>query len=149
MSKLAAASTEPVAGLTGARLKVDFAYAVLAVVFLLAVLAQVYLAGLGAFAHHSGPQVVHHSYGAHENLGHYLGVAAGVLLILTLIARPNRSTVLGALLLAVLTNVAQEGLAQAGHDNRWVGGLHAFDGILILLLATWLAVTAYRRRLAR
>jgi hypothetical protein len=128
--------------LTGVRRGVDLAFAVLATAFVGAVLVQVYLAGAGAFAHHT----VHHAFAAHEDLGNVLGIAAIVLFVLALVARVNWTTVIGALLLALLTELAQHGLAQAGHDNRWVGGVHAFDGMLILGLATWLALGAWRRR---
>lgn len=139
---------EPAPGLTGARRGVDVAFALLMIAFTVAVLVQIYLAGTGAFAHHGGAHPVHHAFAAHEDLGHYLGIASGVVFVLALIARPGRWTVLGSLLLVLLTEVAQEGLASAGHDNRWVGGLHAFDAGLILVLALWLTATAYRRRFA-
>jgi hypothetical protein len=132
------------AELSTARRRVDTAYAALAIAFTLAIFVQLYLAGAGAFAHHG----VHHAFAAHEDLGHYLGVASGVLLILSLIARATRWTMIGSLLLVLTTEVAQEGLASAGHHNRWVGGLHAFDGGLILLLALALSLAAYRRRFA-
>jgi hypothetical protein len=35
-----------------------------------------------------------------------------------------------------------------GDSNKWFGGLHAFDGTLILLLLLWLAIAARRRRKA-
>ncbi|HZY76538.1 MAG TPA: DUF6220 domain-containing protein [Jatrophihabitantaceae bacterium] len=140
----AASEQAPRAELSTARRRVDTAFAVLIIAFTLAILVQLYLAGAGAFAHHG----VRHPFAPHEDLGHYLGVASGVLLILALIARATRWTMLGSLLLVLTTEVAQEGLASAGHHNRWVGGLHAFDGGLILLLALTLAVAAYRRRFA-
>lgn len=138
----AMSANAPRTELSGARRQVDLAYAVLIIAFTLAILVQIYLAGAGAFAHHS----VHHAFSAHEDLGHYLGIASGVLLILSLIARATRWTMIGSLLLVLTTEVAQEGLASAGHDNRWIGGLHAMDGGLILLLALGLSLTAYRRR---
>lgn len=140
-----AAATE----LSQARRGVDMAFAVLVIAFTLALFVQIYLAGAGAFAQHSGPHVVHHAFSAHEDLGHYLGIASGVLFVLSLIARVNRSTVIGSLLLVLTTEVAQEGLASAGHNNRWIGGLHAFDAGIILVLAIWLSIAAYRRRRAR
>lgn len=145
----AVAENPPRVELSAARRRGDRAYAVLIVAFTLAIFVQIYLAGAGAFVHHSGPHVVHHAFSAHEDLGHYLGVASGVLLILSLIARATRWTMIGSLLLVLTTEVAQEGLASAGHDNRWVGGLHAFDGGLILLLALALSVAAYRRQFGR
>jgi len=141
----AASEQAPRADLSTARRRVDTAFAVLVMAFTLAIFVQLYLAGAGAFAHHS----VQHPFAAHEDLGHYLGIASGVLLILSLIARATRRTVIGSLLLVLTTEVAQEGLASAGHDNRWIGGLHAFDGGLILLLALALSATAYRRRFDR
>lgn len=141
--------TTPTQDLAGARRGVDAAFAVLMLAFTAAVLVQIYLAGAGAFAHHSGPHVVHHAFAAHEDLGHYLGIASGVLFILALIARAGARTVIGSLVIVLLIEVAQEGLAHAGNDNRWIGGLHAFDAGLILLLAIWLSIDAYRRRLAR
>ena len=50
-------------------------------------------------------------------------------------------------MLALLVIVAQSGLA-AGDSNKWLGGLHALDGMVILLLSLWLAITAWRRRQA-
>lgn len=130
------------AELGSVRRGIDLAFAVLAALFTFAVLAQVFLAGAGAFAQHT----VHHPFAAHEDLGNVLGIAAIVLFVLALVARVNRSTLIGALVLALLTELAQHGLAQAGHHNRWVGGVHAFDGMLILVLAIWLALAAGRRR---
>jgi membrane protein implicated in regulation of membrane protease activity len=54
--------------------------------------------------------------------------------------------VLASLLLALLVVVAQVALAAAGDSNKWVGGAHALDGMVILLLSLGLAVTAWRRR---
>ncbi len=69
-----------------------------------------------------------------------------MLCLLALFVRRGRTTVLLTLLLVVLTEVAQHGLAQAGQDSRWIGGLHAFDGMLILALGVWLAVRARQPR---
>lgn len=149
MTRTAPPQTKPVDELTGARHKVDLVYAVLMIAFTIAVVVQIYLAGAGAFAHHSGANAVHHPFSAHEDLGHYLGIASVVLFVLALIARACRSVLIGAFFLGLLTEVAQEGLAHGGHDNRWIGGLHAFDAGIILVLAIWLSIAAYRRRLAR
>lgn len=130
--------------LGGVRRGADLGFAGLAGLFTLAVLAQVYLAGAGAFA----PHTVAHAFAPHEDLGNVLGIVAIVLFVLALVARVSTATVLGALVLALLTELAQHGLAQAGHHNRWVGGVHAFDGMLILMLALWLTVAGCRRRFA-
>lgn len=138
------------AGLTGARRTVDTVFAVLVVAFVAAVVVQIYLAGAGAFGDHQrGAPDVHHAFEPHEALGHYLGMASALLLILALIARPDRGTVIGAVFLLLTTELAQEALADVGKHHRWIGGLHAADALVILVLSTWLAVTAYRRRLAR
>jgi hypothetical protein len=34
----------------------------------------------------------------------------------------------------------------AGDSSKWVGGAHALDGMVILLLSLWLAIAARRRR---
>jgi hypothetical protein len=46
----------------------------------------------------------------------------------------------------LLTEVAQHSLAESGTDNPAVGGLHAVVGMVVLLLATWLALAGYRRQ---
>ena len=71
------------------------------------------------------------------------------LLILAALARAARSVWVGALVLAILAAVAQSGLAAGGEDNKWVGGLHALDGMIILLLAGWLTGMGHRREAAR
>ncbi len=120
----------------------DVAYAYLCGAFVLGVLAQVYLAGRGAFRGVEGYQ----GFGPHETMGNILGIAAVVLLVLSLVARAGKTSMIGALVLFLLTEVAQHGLAQAGRSNAWVGGLHALDGMLILLLAIGLVFEAWRRQ---
>ena len=121
--------------LVGGRRRVDIAYGYLAGVFLLGVLVQVYLAGVGAFGH---KQKGDGAFDPHESLGNVLGIVAVVLLVLALIARESKRTMIVSFVLALLTEVAQHGLAQGGHNDKWVGGLHAFDGMLILGIAAWL-----------
>jgi len=129
--------------LSPTRRRFDVVYGYLLGVFVLAVLVQIYLAGVGAFGSkkpHSG------AFNPHEDLGHYLGIAAVVLFVLALVARESKYTVIGALVLALLTEVAQEGLAQGGHNDKWVGGLHAFDAALILGVAIRLFYLWRRRQ---
>jgi hypothetical protein len=71
-------------------------------------------------------------------------VAYGYLMALA--AWQSRGTVVATLVLALLVVVAQSGLAAAGESNKWIGGLHALDGMVILLLSLWLAISARRRR---
>lgn len=133
--------------LTGYRRGFDTCYGYLLCAFTLAVLVQIYLAGAGSFGDHKTP----HSgaFKPHEDLGHYLGIAAVVLFVLALVAHESRGTMVWAFVLALLTEVAQEGLAQGGRSDMWVGGLHAFDAALILALSVWLLVLWRRRQAAR
>jgi Mn2+/Fe2+ NRAMP family transporter len=133
--------------LSGARRTIDVVYGYLVCAFVLAVLVQIYLAGVGAFGEHKKP----HSgaFDPHEDLGHYLGIAAVVLLVLALIARASSRTMVLTFVLALLTEVAQEGLASGGRSDKWVGGLHAFDAALILAVAIWLLISWRRRQAVR
>jgi Family of unknown function (DUF6220) len=135
--------------LTGWRRRVDLTYGYLAGLFVLALLVQVFLAGVGVFGDHATKVVNASSFDAHRTLGSVLGVVAVVLFLVALTARATRATVIGALLLAALTIAAQPALAGGGDNNKWAGGFHAFDGMLILLLALWLAGTAHRREALR
>jgi len=78
-----------------------------------------------------------------------LMVISLVMLIMALVAWASRGTVIWTFVLALLVIVAQSGLAAAGESNKWIGGLHALDGMVILLLSIWLAIAARRRRQAR
>jgi len=148
MTETAVASSD----LVGWRRGVDRAFIYLVTLFFVGVLVQVFLAGVGAFGE-LGDHVTKledaSSLDAHRNLGFILGGVAVILLILALLARASRATWIGALVLAVLAFVAQSALASGGEDNKWVGGLHALDGIIILLLAGWLTGMGHRREAAR
>lgn len=137
------------AALTGKRRALDRAYGYLAGLFVLAVLVQVFLAGVGAFGDHARKIADANSFDPHRALGTVLGIVAVVLFLVALAARASRSTVIGALILAVLTLVAQSALASGGESNKWIGGIHAFDGMLVLVLSTWLAGAAHRREAVR
>ena len=71
---------------------------------------------------------------------------AGVLLVLALVARESRRTMVATLVLFLLVAFAQSALASVAESSAWVGGLHALDGIVILLISAWIALVAYRRR---
>lgn len=130
---------------SGFRRGCDTTYVVLSIVFLAAVLVQFFLAGYGAYAPHHGPHAVRHAFGAHEDLGNYLGIFSVLLFVIALLARTSRRVVLCAFVVALLTEPAQHALAQVGKDHRWVGGLHAVDGLIILVLAIVVAISGYRR----
>jgi hypothetical protein len=128
---------------------VDQVYAYLSGLFVLAVLVQVFLAGVGVFGDHAAQVANASSFDPHRALGTVLGVVAVVLFLVALAARESRRTVVGALLLAALAMAAQPALASGGDSNKWVGGFHAIDGMLILLISVWLAGTAHRREARR
>jgi Family of unknown function (DUF6220) len=133
---------------SGARGAVDVVYGYLAAFFVLGVLLQVFLAGVGVFGINATKVANATSLNLHREWGSVLMVISLVLLILALIAWASRGTVIGTFVLAVLVIVAQSGLAALGDSNKWFGGLHALDGMVILLLSLWLAITAWRRRRA-
>jgi hypothetical protein len=133
---------------SGARGAVDGVYGYLAAFFVLGVLLQVFLAGVGVFGINATKVANATSLNLHREWGSVLMVISLVLLILALIAWASRGTVIGTFVLAVLVIVAQSGLAALGDSNKWFGGLHALDGMVILLLSLWLAITAWRRRKA-
>ena len=132
----------------GARRAVDVAYGYLAAFFVLGVLFQVYLAGIGIFGINSAKVANATSLDPHRTWGTVLMVLSVILLILALIAWASRATVIGTFVLALLVIVAQTALAAAGENSKWIGGLHALDGMVILFLSLWLAITARRRRTA-
>ena len=132
----------------GARQAVDVAYGYLAAFFVLGVLFQVYLAGIGIFGINSAKVANATSLNPHRAWGTVLMVLSLILLILALIAWASRATVVGTFVLALLVIVAQTALAAAGDNSKWIGGLHALDGMVILLLSLWLAITARRRQTA-
>ena len=133
---------------SGARGTVDVVYGYLAAFFVLGVLAQVFLAGVGVFGINASKVANASSFDPHRAWGTVLMAIALILLILALIAWASRATVIGTFALALLVIVAQSGLAAAGDSNKWLGGLHALDGMVILLLSLWLAISAWRRRTA-
>jgi hypothetical protein len=140
-TRQATTSPAPTTALAGYRRVADLAYGYLLAAFVLGVLVQVYLAGVGAFGRHQAG-----AFDPHENLGHALGIAAGVVFVLALVAHRSRRTMIWALVLVLLTEVAQEGLASGGRSDKWVGGLHAFDAALILGLSVWLLLAWRRQR---
>ena len=131
---------------SGFRRGADVAYGYLMALFVLGVLAQVFLAGVGVFGINARKVANASSFDPHRAWGSVLMVFAIVLLIVALAAWQSRGTVIGTFVLALLVVVAQAGLAAAGDSNKWFGGLHALDGMVILLLSVWLAIAARRRR---
>jgi hypothetical protein len=102
-------------------------------VFFVCGAAQVFLAGLGIFSQSGGPGLDPHRYFAHVLAG-----VALVVVVLAAVARVGARTIGLAVLLFLLTFLAQGFLAVWGRDNAWFGGLHALDGLLLIGLAGYL-----------
>ena len=132
--------------LTGARRAADAGYAYMSVLFFAGVLVQVFLAGTGVFGINSLEVGDASSFDAHRSWGFVLAGLAGVLLVLALVARESRRTMVATLVLFLLVAFAQSALASVAESSAWIGGLHALDGIVILLISAWIALVAYRRR---
>ncbi|HEY6275712.1 MAG TPA: DUF6220 domain-containing protein [Streptosporangiaceae bacterium] len=130
----------------GVRGGFDLVYGYVTAFFVLGVLAQVFLAGVGIFGINAAKVGNATSLNPHRAWGTVLMVISLVMLILALVAWASRATVIWTFVLALLVIVAQSGLASAGEKNKWIGGLHALDGMVILLLSIWLAFAARRRR---
>jgi hypothetical protein len=133
----------------GVRGGFDLVYGYLTAFFVLGVLAQVFLAGVGIFGINALKVGNATSLNPHRSWGTVLMVISLIMLIMALVAWASRGTVIGTFALALLVIVAQSGLASAGESNKWFGGLHALDGMVILLLSIWLAIAARRRCQAR
>jgi hypothetical protein len=131
--------------LTGWRAAVDRVYRYLMGLYVVALVLLIFLAGKGIFGDHSAKIADAKSLDPHRGLGSVLGLVAVILFLLALAARVNRATVIRTFVLAVLALVAQPALAGGGEHHAWVGGLHVVDGIVIFVLAVWLAATAHRR----
>ncbi|HEY5351677.1 MAG TPA: DUF6220 domain-containing protein [Streptosporangiaceae bacterium] len=141
---LPATRTQPGA----ARRAAGAAYRYLIAFFVLGVLVQVYLAGVGVFGINARKVAKASSFDPHRAWGSVLMIVSIILLILALAAWKSVRAVLATFLLALLVVVAQTVLAAAGDSNKWVGGAHALDGMVILLLSLGLAVAAWRRAAA-
>jgi hypothetical protein len=131
--------------LTGWRQKTDTVYTYLSGLFFAGVLLQVFLAGVGVFGINNLKVANASSFNAHRAWGFILMLTSLVLLIVALVAWQSARTMISAFVLALLTVIAQNVLAALGDSNKWFGGLHALDGMLILLLSLWIAVAGWRR----
>lgn len=119
-------------------------FRVLAYVTLAAVVVQIAFAGLGAFGA---------SFDPHRALGAAVGALILLLLIVMLVARPNRTSMLLTALLVVL-GIAQFAFAGLGDQtDAWFGALHAVNALAIMGVTARLAAGArgpvYRRSAGR
>ena len=134
----------PITGLRRGAL-LGYRWALLA--FLLAGAAQIFLAGLGAFRlQDQGLAAAGDSaFAPHRALGFSMGGIALLILVLAVIARPGARAIAGSAVLVLLTSLVQSLLAGFAEDHAVFGGLHAFDGLLILGIAGYLYVRSRQR----
>ena len=138
-----AAETEHVTAgpVTGLRRGAFLGYQWLLLAFLLAGAAQIFLAGLGVFGlFDTGGD----TFAPHRALGFAMAGIAVLILVLARIARPGARAIAGSAVLVLLTSLVQSLLAGLGKDHAAYGGLHAFDGLLILGIAGYLFVWSRR-----
>jgi hypothetical protein len=131
--------------LSGARRTADLAYCYLTGLFVIGILVQIFLAGVGVFGINASKVQNASSFDLHRNFGEILGLVSIIILILALVARFSRRTVFEAVGLVLLVEVAQHGLAAAGDNDKWIGGLHALDGVVIMLLSVAMYFAARQR----
>jgi hypothetical protein len=116
--------------------------------FLLLGVAQIFLAGLGVFRLQdqtlagSGGDT---AFAPHRAVGFSMAGVALLILMLALIARPGARAITGSAVLVLLTSLMQSLLAGLADNHAVYGGLHAFDGLLILGIAAYLYARSRQR----
>ncbi len=138
-------SARPFTGLRGIAFR---GYRWLLLGFLLLGVAQIFLAGLGVFRLQDqtlGGAGGDTAFAPHRAVGFTLGGVALLILVLALIARPGARAIILSAVLVLLTSLAQSLLAGLADDHAVYGGLHAFDGLLILGIAAHLYVRSRQR----
>ncbi len=127
-------------------------YRILITLFAAAVVVEVFLAGLGIFRAMPGEdesvshETIEDKFDAHAALGDFLGGGSLLLLIVILIAWTGPRSIGATFALAVLT-VVQGILGGAGEDAPIAGAFHAVNAFLVLGLALFLALRAWRGNL--
>ncbi len=127
-------------------------YRILITLFAAAVVVEVFLAGLGIFRAMPGEdesvshETIEDKFDAHAALGDFLGGGSLLLLIVILIAWTGPRSIGATFGLAVLT-VVQGILGGAGEEAPIAGAFHAVNAFMVLGLALFLAVRAWRGNL--
>ena len=124
-------------------------YRIVITLFAAAVVVEIFLAGLGIFRAMPGEdesishETIEDKFDAHAALGQFIAGASLLLVVLILIARLDRGSVGATVALAVLT-VVQGILGGTGDSAPVAGALHAVNAFLILGLALFLTLRAWR-----
>ena len=121
--------------LTGLRRAADQGACYLALLFSVLGLGQIFLAGSGMFGR---------DFDMHTMLGRVLSTIALLVLVLALVARYSKATIISAVVLAVLI-VGATMLSSMGWDNKWLGGLHALIGIVSVIVAEQMGRRVFKR----
>jgi len=137
----------PASPLTGLRGVTFRGYRWLLLGFLLLGVAQIFLAGLGVFRLQDQGLAAggDSAFAPHRAIGFTMAGIALLILVLALIARPGARAIIGSAVLVLLTSLMQSLLAGLADDHAVYGGLHAFDGLLILGIAGYLYSRSRRR----
>jgi len=135
--------------MSGASRTADKIFAWLAAITAVAVLVQVFLAGVGVFGMDAPKAEDAGSFDTHRMLGEIIGGLTLLMLIAALVARASKRVMWTSIVLFLLAEFAQHGLASGGNSNKWVGGLHALVGVVILLMALWLHLDSRPRLTGR
>ena len=138
----------PTSRFTGVRGIAFRGYRWLLLGFLLLGVVQIFLAGLRC-VQPPGPDAggagAVPAFAPHRALGFTMAGVALLILVLAAIARPGARAITGAAVLVVLTSLMQSLLAGLADDHAIYGGLHAFDGLLILGIAGYLYARSRQR----
>lgn len=102
--------------------------------FVACLIGQVYLAGIGVFAG---------DFESHRNLGYMLGLLPVLLVIFGLIGRVGRVDI-GLSAVLFLQGMLQSVFILVRDDSPDLAALHPVNGVLMLLVGTYLAVDAWR-----
>ena len=115
--------------------------------FLLLGVAQIFLAGLGVFRLQDQGLAAggDSAFAPHRALGFTMAGIALLILVLAVIVRPGTRAIIGSAVLVLLTSLMQSLLAGLADDHAVYGGLHAFDGLLILGIAGYLYARSRQR----
>ena len=131
-------------GLTGFRRGAFGLYRVLIALYTLGIVVQIFLAGQGIYGAEGSPtdDDASSTLDPHRAIGHILTQPVALLvLIVALLARPGRKIIPLNVALFVL-GIVQVVLGIAGEGTPFLGGLHAVNAILVLVLAATLTVKA-------
>jgi hypothetical protein len=133
---------------TGLRAVAFRSYHWLLLGFLLLGAVQIFLAGLGVFSLQdktlagAGGDT---AFAPHRAVGFSMAGVALLILVLAVIARPGTRAIILSAVLVLLTSLMQSLLAGLADDHAVYGGLHAFDGLLILGTAAYLYARSRQR----